>query len=426
MPFNADRWLRWTFHPGAWFWPAIVLGAVIRLYLVVFTEGTRDIAVWQQHAAGVRDLGLIGYYHSNVFMDHPPFISVVMSLLLRLAEATGIPFRVLLRMPFVLFDGGTTLLLASLLRHKPWRFVATAIYWLNPLSIIFSAYHGNTDSAVPFFILLCVWLLSKGKILAAGAVIGMSFWIKLPGLLVMPALVFFVPGWRKRLIFLLVTGMAALPAYLPALILDAGTVWQHVFGYRGQMLQTSAGIQIWGLRALITSFAPAFSSWPAGGIGAAVFVVQHDWLFAVLSLLLLAWLRRSCRSVQEVCITIAASYAIIYGFSDYWSFQYFAWSVPFWFFLRPWFFVSATILAGGYIYSLYWYLCGNPWLYGYWDFMGRPHWPQIVIDFRNLALLFFFASAWVFLISAVREQIVDAFRPPMAEPASSPGGPRSR
>ena len=80
------------------------------------------------------------------------------------------------------------------------------------------------------------------------------------------------------------------------------------------------------------------------------------------------------------------------------------------------------ILAGGYIYSLYWFLCGNPWLSGKWDFVGHPFWPEWVMEFRDLAVLFFFVSAWVFLISALREQIVTWFRPPNAD---SPGNPPS-
>jgi len=414
----ADRRWSWLLRPGAWFWLALALGAAIRFYLVVFTEGTYDVGIWQEHAAGVHKLGLIGYYHFNQDMNHPPFIAVAAAFAGQLANFTGIPFRILLRAPFALLDAGTTLLLLGLWWHKPWRFAVAACYWLNPLSLIFSAYHGNTDSAVAFSVLLCVWLLSREKTIAAGTALGAGFWIKLPGELAIPALVFFIPGWRKRLIFLFATGMTALLTYVPALIQDAGIIHANVFGYRGQRLQTTADMPVWGLRVLISSFLPAPDEWPASGIRLANFVLHHSWLIAVLLLLLLAWLRRSCRSASEVCATIAASYTIIYGFTDNWAFQYFAWSVPFWFFVRPPFLIPATILAGGYIYSLYWFLCGNPWLSGKWDFIGHPAWPEMVMVFRNLAMLFFFVSAWVFLISALREQIVTRFRPPNA---GSPG-----
>ena len=43
----------------AWFWVAIALGAAIRFYLVVFTQGTADVANWEAHARGVHELGFL-------------------------------------------------------------------------------------------------------------------------------------------------------------------------------------------------------------------------------------------------------------------------------------------------------------------------------------------------------------------------------
>ena len=85
---------RWYARPGIWFWLLIALGAVLRFYLVVFTDGTQDVAIWERHARDVRDHGLIGYYHGDPSANHPPFISEVESLLLRASDATGIPFRI--------------------------------------------------------------------------------------------------------------------------------------------------------------------------------------------------------------------------------------------------------------------------------------------------------------------------------------------
>src|SRR6266436_8697326 len=223
---------RWYSRPGIWFWVVITLGAALRFYLVVLTEGTQDVAIWERHARDVRDHGLIGYYHGDPWANHPPFISKVESLLLCAADATGIPFRIFLRAPFALLDAGTTFLLLLLLGGCRWRFVAAAAYWLNPLSAIFSAYHGNTDSAVAFFLVLCVWLLSKDKLLAAAVALGVSLWIKLPTVLAIPALVLFIPDWRRRVQFLLIAGVVALATYVPALIQDPAIVWKNVFGYR--------------------------------------------------------------------------------------------------------------------------------------------------------------------------------------------------
>src|SRR5256885_16528185 len=178
----------WHGRAGIWFWLVLGLGAALRFYLVVFTDGTQDVAIWERHASDVRDYGLIAYYHGDPSANHPPFITEMESLSLRAAEGTGVPFRIFLRAPFALLDAGTTFLLLLLLGTCRWRFVAAAVYWLNPLSIIFSAYHGNTDSAVAFFLVFCVWLLSKGELLAAAIALGVSFWIKLPTVLAAPAL----------------------------------------------------------------------------------------------------------------------------------------------------------------------------------------------------------------------------------------------
>ena len=232
---NPDAQPAWYSRPGIWFWVVIGLGAALRFYLVVFTDGTQDVTIWERHARDVRDHGLIGYYHGDPSANHPPFITEVESLLLGVQDITGVPFRILLRAPFALLDAGTALLMLLLLGECRWRFLVAAAYWLNPLSIIFSAYHGNTDSSVAFFLLLCVWLLSKGKFLGAAIALGVSLWIKLPTVLAIPPLFFFISNWRRRFLFLTVAAIAALAAYVPALIQDPAIVWQNVFGYRAQI-----------------------------------------------------------------------------------------------------------------------------------------------------------------------------------------------
>jgi hypothetical protein len=391
-------------RPGFWFWVVVLTGAALRFYLAVFTQGTRDVELWQEHAGGVRDFGLIGYYHTSKEANHPPFISYAESLLLRTADAVGVPYRIFLRLPFALLDAGTTALLALVLTGNRSRWWLTALYWLNPLAIIFSAYHGNTDSAIPFFLLLCIWLLSKGSMIGAAIAMGTGLWIKLPGILALPALLLLIQNWRKRLLFVAVTGVTAILSYVPALVADAQIVIANVFGYHGRQLYTTGHIPVWGTKVLLFSFIAPPAKWPEQLHAPVLFFFNHSWQLAVVLALLLTWLRRSCRSVPEVCATTGMLYVVIYGFSDSWAFQYFAWSLPFWFFLPPWFFVSAITLGTVYIYSLYWLVCGNAWLLGKWDFVGHPDWPPSLLWVRNVTVLFFFISACVFLALPKRSQ----------------------
>src|SRR5262249_31576989 len=157
--------------------------------LVIFTTGTSDVGIWATHAGGVNLYGVVGYYRSTEWANHPPLASKLAELALRASgrsfplpsgkrfSTSGIPFRVFSLMPFAVLDAGTALLLLSLFPNKPWQFGIAAIYWLHPLSMIFSAYHGNTDSAVAFSLLLTVWFLARGNVIGAGIALGAGFWI---------------------------------------------------------------------------------------------------------------------------------------------------------------------------------------------------------------------------------------------------------
>jgi Gpi18-like mannosyltransferase len=386
---------------GVWFWTAILLGTAIRFYLVVFTDGTYDAVLWERHSRDVINRGVIGCYRVNDSANHPPFISEAEALLLRVSDATGISYRILLRAPFALLDAGSACLLLMLLAASPWRFVIAACYWLNPLTIILSAYHGNVDSAVGFFLLLSVWLLSKGKTVIAAAALGISLWIKLPGVLVIPALVLFVQGWRLRLLFLGVIGIVGVIGYFPTVVQDAHVIYRNVLGYRAQNLHTTAGVSTWGPRVLLFSVIASPGKWPIATRAPILFLLAHGWQIGLALGILISWLRRFRRSAVELGATIAINYVIICALSDGFSFQYLAWSLPFWFLLPVGFYAPAVCLTSAYVYSLYWFLCGNGWLLGRWDFVGHPDWPSLVLWFRNAAYLVFFVGAVWFLFSEI-------------------------
>jgi hypothetical protein len=392
--------------PARWFWMAILLGLTIRIYFVVFTQGTYDVDIWQKHAQGVREIGLINYYHANPEMNHAPFISIAITFLLRIAEITGIPFRILLRAPFALLDAGTMLLLLKLLRDNRHRFAIAAGFWLHPLAMIFSAYHGNIDSAVAFFLVLTLYLISKNRTIGAGAALGASLWVKLPTVLAIPAFFFALHGWRKRFLFLAAICVVGISTYIPALLKDPAIVYKNVFRYEGQIIKTTTNIRAWGTQNFIAPFMRLLPAPSREKVSKPItWLLKESGSISLALIVILSWLRQHRNGIDQTAANIAACYAILYGFSNFWSFQYFAWSIPFWFFAPPVFLIGATLLATGYIYSLYCFVCGNFWLLEKWDFAGHPNWPDIVIIFRDLAFLFFFFSACAFLISAIYEQI---------------------
>ena len=55
-----------------------------------------------------------------------------------------------------------------MLPKNRWRFLVVACYWLSPAAILISAYHGNTDTAIAFFVLLAIWLATKNRTISSG------------------------------------------------------------------------------------------------------------------------------------------------------------------------------------------------------------------------------------------------------------------
>lgn len=127
-------------------------------------------------------------------------------------------------------------------------------------------------------------------------------------------------------------------------------------------------------------------------------------LICILPISFFAWTRRNPPSPEAAALGISGSFILLYGFSNLWSFQYLAWSLPFWFLLSRRFAIPALLLSTGYVYGLYAWLCGHPLLLAPWDFIGNPQWPSILLFLRSVTYLFFLGSAFYLMLTAVRQE----------------------
>jgi hypothetical protein len=388
MPSDArPGWLR---APGAWLWLALAAGAALRVYLVWCTDGSFDVLIKMNHGRMVHQIGPLAYYGRGPNVNHPPLALRFFEAVHVLAGTTGIPFRVLLRAPFALLDSVAALALFALFRGSPWRHAVVAGYWLNPLAWIFSAYHGNTDSFVGLAALLSLLALSRGRPALAGVALGLGVGIKLPVALAAPAVFFALVGWRQRAVFAGAAALAGVAAWLPEIALDPVLLARRIFGYPGSGAQTVHGVAIWGVwTALGLAHQPGLH-------GIARFFMAHNSSLCLSAIVVVAWLRRGRREAHELGATIFASFMLLYGFSSQWAFQYLAWSAPFWCFRDARYAALGCILLGGYIYGVYAFYCGNPWLLGLWDHAGHVIWPPWLRLLRDAAVVFCFVSAvWI-------------------------------
>jgi hypothetical protein len=380
----ADRALRALGEPGAWFWLALALGVALRAWLVAATDGSFDVAIKRVHAGSVGAHGVLATYARSEILNHPPLMARFFAAAAALAESSGVPFRVWLRAPFAALDLGTALLALRLLRGSPWRFAAVAAYWLHPLALVFSAYHGNTDSAVAFFALLSLVGAVAGRPALAGGALGLGLWVKLPALLAAPALCLAFATWRERALFAASAAVVGGIGWLPELAQDPALLFRRIVAYPGTDVVTPRGVAVWGLWHVLG----------LAGTPLARAARAHNGLVCLAPILALAWLRRGRRSARELGTTLAASFALLYGTTSFWAWQYLAWSLPFWLFLDPRVAAAATLVLAAYVWGVYALFTGSPLLLGRWDFVRHAPWPPVLTALRDASVLACLLVGW--------------------------------
>ena len=395
-----DRRFRWIVSPGVWFWVLCGIGLMVRIFLACSTRGTTDAELWTRHAEGVATFGLTGHSQRDVLFNHPPFIAIVMAKLWTLARAWHIEFRVLYRSLFALADVANIWLLVRILAGQPWRFLAAGLYAVTPVGLVLGAMHGNTDALVATCLLMTCLAVAVNRPIFAGVCIGIGAWIKLPALFAAPAFGFAFPRWRDRVWCATAATLVAASTYAPAFGENPELMWSRIFGYRGMLIQTSADplIWIWGFKTwFVRIFGGNMLEWPVWAIW---FRDSSHWM----SLPLMAafgFLRRRENDAHALAVTIAGSYAIFYAFTETWTFQYFAWSIPFWFVAGRSFGLAANLFGGGYIYVLYAFLCQDWLLRPEWGFSRHAPWPLGLILLRDCAHTAFAWFAVAFLARAL-------------------------
>ena len=387
------------------FWILCGIGLCLRLFLATATRGSADAEIWTEHAAGVHAHGLIAQYARDGMLNHPPFMAIVMSKLYAVADHWHIEFRAFYRPLFALVDMLDIWLLLRILADRWWRYLAAGLYAVAPVALVLGAMHGNTDVLLATISLATCLAVGGGRPVLAGLCIGIGAWIKVPALFLAPAFGFAFPAWRDRLVCAAVALAVAVSTYLPWFIQNPALLWQRIFGYRGIFISTASDppVWVWGFKPW---FARIFGDGMAGWPDAALWWRDHSYWVSLPLLFLYGYLRRRENSAHSLAVTAAGSYAIFYALSETWAFQYFAWSMPFWFVAGLRFGLAANLFAGGYIYGIYAFVCDDWLLRPYWGFNApsHVHWPFILIALRDLAHGTFAVMAFVCVRRAWRDE----------------------
>src|SRR5262249_46236819 len=148
---------------------------------------------------------------------------------------------------------------------------------------------------------------------------------------------------------------------LPQLAQDPALLFPRIVAYPGASGVTPRGVAVWGI-------------WYALGIARsppAQAARPYNTPPSIAPLALLPRLRRGRSSPRELGTTLAASFALLYGTTSFWAFQYLAWSLPFWLFVDPRVAAPLSALLAAYVWGVYALYTGSPWLLGRWDFVNH-------------------------------------------------------
>lgn len=308
------------------FLAVVAIATLAKLILAFTTYGTNDVSFYEGYAARAAQPHAIRLYEETIVFTradgrphhepfwHPPFLLTLLPALLAAAKTSGLPFPFLFRLPSILADIGSCLLLWELQRRGTWAgpWWTPHLFAACPVLMLLSGFHGNTDPVMLFLLLLAVFLIETQRpAWAAGLAYGMSLSIKMWPAVLGPVFLLYLRRSKDRALFTAAGGAMFVLAGMPYLAQDPVYVIRHVLSYRSLFGQ-------WGIGQILVSLpAPTLGDWfqTYGPIGV---------MLLCLAVAVAAHARARAPLLPRVGLVTAAFLAFTPGF----GIQYLAWLVP--------------------------------------------------------------------------------------------------
>jgi hypothetical protein len=359
----SERFVR----PAFWVGSAALLALALKLVIAFNTLGTNDVVRFYQFAIALTEGGLEQTYRQHAEFNHPPLVAHYLTAIFRLcrlpvAEAAGISFPFLLRLPGIIADFVVVWLFLRLKNEEPqlrlplW---ALLVFALSPVSIMVSGFHGNTDPVMALFLVLAAFAAVRSRPIWCGIFLALSCQIKIIPVLLLPVFVFF---WIQR---------GQLRFFSLPLVLTTAALWseplfrfplvfvRNVFGY-------GSFWGIWGITYWLRQTGwSEFSQADFQNLSSAQNLIATLLkLFITVAIIIMAWRRRRIDSSRGFFASLAFAWLIFFAFSPGIGAQYLVWVAPFILLLSPHFYLWST--AGSTLFLFFFYntiSSGFPWYY---------------------------------------------------------------
>lgn len=219
-----------------------VVGIAVRVWVILHGVEVADV----QHLHNIGRYFLAGNdpYRLPPFESNFPPIALLLEASAELASRfTNVPFQITFKIWPLAADVGTGLVIFALLLHarlsRRRAAVWSALFLLNPVSILITAAHGNLDPVTNFLSVLALALIVRNpkRLFAWSALaLGVAIGIKPNPVLLLPILAGY-PGLsiRQRVLFVVITALPAGLTFIPFFLDTPAGVIGNVFGYTGEL-----------------------------------------------------------------------------------------------------------------------------------------------------------------------------------------------
>ena len=339
---------------------AAFLALAAKIALASSTYGTSDVRSFLYFFRRDELTGPLSVYAMVKDFNHPPPVLFALRTLQFLATSTGLPFSFWIRIPAIVADVGTILVLACLYKPRTFRTGTLALCAAAPVSVFVSGFHGNSDALMIFLVVLSIALLERARseawtrpVWIAGAVLGLAMDVKVVPLVFGPAILLWLPDWRRRFEYFGAALAVVLATWAPVFYEAPALVARRVLGY-------GSSYGLWGLSRVM----------PSGDLR------RYGRILLVLAVLVVSVrMNRGPRKVdllRQAGVVAFAFLAATPGFGV----QYLAWLVPFTVLLPLAPAIVFHVTSGAFLAVVYTYWCELPIEAPDTNWLGRGFWAR--------------------------------------------------
>jgi len=335
-----------------------LIGFVIRFAVARWSLGTNDIVTWERFAAQVKANGVLYQYAHDTGFNHPPLMGQLARASLWFSELVGIRFAVAFKLPVIFADMAAAFLVAFIwFRRRGWptAILALALYSMNPVSILVSAHHGNTDCLCASLVLLSAFFCGEFRLpFWAGLALGAAINVKLIPAFCVPAILLAGQHTRKDVLHFLGGLALGVVPFLPIIFVCWADFHRNAIAYNSNLAN-------WGVTYFLRTLGGdrRLAAWSQSAvISYQALGRKLIELSVVFASTYLGIMRRA-----DVYRVTAVSIALFLIFAPGFGIQYLAYMCPILFAVSSWWGFAYSMVAGsfaGLVYFSFW-TGSEPW-----------------------------------------------------------------